>query len=217
MSIAPDRHLAETIDYPDSDGQPMSDNTLQWQWMVTIKDNLEELFADREDVFVAGDLLWYPREGSSTTRSAPDVMVAFGRPKGYRDSYIQWREGGIAPQVVFEILSPGNRVPEMLSKLRFCEEHGVEEYYVYDPATFDLVVMQRQGDRLIGVDRVTGWVSPRLGIRFSFGPDGLTLLHPDGRPFRTFVALAQETKQLRQRADRMAARLRALGIDPEEA
>ena len=37
------------------------------------------------------------------------AMVVFGRPKGYRGSYRQWEEGGIAPQVVFEILSPGNR------------------------------------------------------------------------------------------------------------
>jgi hypothetical protein len=33
--------------YPDSDGQPMAENTEQWEWMVLIKDGLEWLFADR--------------------------------------------------------------------------------------------------------------------------------------------------------------------------
>ena len=95
--------------YPDSDGQPMADNTLQFRWIVTIKEGLAHLFMDRPDVFVAGDLLWYPVEGDPKTRIAPDAMVAFGRPKGDRGSYKQWEEGGIAPQVVFEVLSPGNR------------------------------------------------------------------------------------------------------------
>ncbi|MGI0493862.1 hypothetical protein ACN4EG_18930 [Alkalinema pantanalense CENA528] len=53
------------IHYPDSDGQPMADNTLQFQWIVTIKENLELLFANDANVFVAGDLLWYPVEGNN--------------------------------------------------------------------------------------------------------------------------------------------------------
>lgn len=34
------------IVYPDSDGQPMADNTLQFEWIVTIKENLERVFTD---------------------------------------------------------------------------------------------------------------------------------------------------------------------------
>ncbi|TRV23640.1 MAG: Uma2 family endonuclease, partial [Microcystis wesenbergii Mw_MB_S_20031200_S109D] len=96
------------IVYPDSDGNPMADNTRQFRWITTIKANLDWLFANNADVFVAGDLLWYPVEGDNKTRQAPDVMVAFGRPKGERGSYQQWKEENIPPQVVFEILSPGN-------------------------------------------------------------------------------------------------------------
>ncbi|MBC7921142.1 MAG: hypothetical protein H7Z75_08610, partial [Ferruginibacter sp.] len=54
--------LAEIV-YPDSDGKPMADNTRQFDEMVRIKNGLDALFADRADVFVAGDLLWYPVEG----------------------------------------------------------------------------------------------------------------------------------------------------------
>ena len=42
------------IDYPDSDGQPMADNTEQFQWIVLLKENLECLFAKNVDVFVGG-------------------------------------------------------------------------------------------------------------------------------------------------------------------
>ena len=121
------------IDYPDCDGRPMADNTLQYEWIVTIKGNLDALFRDRDDVFVAGDLLWYPIEGDNVTRTAPDALAAFGRPKGYRGSYMQWKEGGVAPQVVWEVLSPGNRRGELKRKFEFYQRFGVEEYYQYDP------------------------------------------------------------------------------------
>ncbi len=65
----------------------MSDNTQQFRWIVTIKENLELIYAQNPHVFVAGDLLWYPVEGNNTIRQAPDVMVAIGRPKGDRGSY----------------------------------------------------------------------------------------------------------------------------------
>ncbi len=68
--------------YPDSDGQPMADNTKQFEWIVLIKKNLDLLFDANPNVFVAGDLLWYPVQGDNTIRQAPDVMVVLGRPKG---------------------------------------------------------------------------------------------------------------------------------------
>src|SRR4051812_27387732 len=107
--MTPATATTEVIVYPDSDGQPMADNTLQFQWIVTIQGGLDALFAADPNVFVAGDLLWYPVEGQPKIRAAPDAMVVFGRPKGYRGSYKQWEEGGVAPQVVFEVLSPNVR------------------------------------------------------------------------------------------------------------
>ncbi|MCY7336175.1 MAG: Uma2 family endonuclease, partial [Chamaesiphon sp.] len=124
--------------YPDCDGNPMSDNTKQFRWIVTIKENLELLFAEDPQVFIAGDMLWYPVEGDNKIRQAPDAMVVFGRPKGDRGSYRQWVEDDIPPQVVFEILSPGNRMAEMSRKLNFYDRYGVSEYYIYDPDRIDL-------------------------------------------------------------------------------
>lgn len=111
--------------FPDSDGKPMSDNTLQFEWIALIKQGMELAFRDRPDVFVAGDLLWYPDKTTDKIRQAPDVMVVVGRPKGYRGSYKQFNEEGVAPQVVFEIMFPGNRPGEMIRKYEFYEEYGV--------------------------------------------------------------------------------------------
>ncbi|MEL6903517.1 MAG: Uma2 family endonuclease [Cyanobacteria bacterium J06606_4] len=214
---------SEAVIYPDSDGQPMADNTLQFQWIVTIKENLELMYSESPDVFVAGDLLWYPVEGNNKIRQAPDALVAFGRPKGYRGSYQQWKEDNIAPQVVFEILSPGNRRTEMAKKLLFYERYGVEEYYEYDPYNVELVGWQRQGDGLEPIETLSGWSSPLLGIRFELTPETLVVYGSDGSRFLTFVELGQRLDETNQRlaasqarADRLAAKLKALGVDPDD-
>jgi Uma2 family endonuclease len=180
--------------YPDSDGQPMSDNTLQFSWIVKIKENLEILFAENPDVFVAGDLLWYPVEGSNTIRRAPDAMVAFGRPKGYRGSYMQWVEGDIAPQVVFEVLSPGNRLAEISAKFEFYNKYGVEEYYLYNPDKVDFTGWLRQDNVLQGIDNIAGWVSPRLGVRFELGEE-LEIYTPENELFLSVLEIDQQKKQ----------------------
>ena len=182
----------------------MADNTKQFQWIVTIKENLEILFASQSNVFVAGDLLWYPVSGE-TIRQAPDVLVVFGRKKGDRGSYKQWEEENIPVQVVFEILSPGNTLKEMAKKLRFYERYGVEEYYIYDPDKNDLngwLRTQESGqNRLEVIEEINTWVSPRLGIRFHLTPQTLEIYRPDGEKFLTSVELAQQREQERQRAD----------------
>ena len=144
-----------TIIYPESDGKLMADNTKQFRWITVIHGNLSWLFANNEMVFVAGDLLWYPVEGSPKITQAPDIMIAFGAPKGDRGSYKQWEENNIAPQVVFEILSPSNTKKEMLKKLLFYNNYGVEEYYIYDPDKNELSVFLPL-EKKLGNNRLNG-------------------------------------------------------------
>ena len=232
----------EMVVYPDSDGKPMADNTEQFRWIVTIKEGLEWLFAEDPDVFVAGDLLWYPVEGKGICQ-APDALVAFGRPKGRRGSYRQWSEAGIPPQVVFEVLSPSNTGAEMTRKFEFYQRYGVEEYYLYDPEGGTLDGFVREDAALVGVESMRGWVSPRLGVRFDLDEGGeLRLWRPDGMAFESYVEVAarareereraeqaeqraeqerqraeqerERAEQERERAEQLAERLRALGIDP---
>ncbi len=216
--------------YPDSDGQPMADNTKQFEWIVLIKKNLDLLFDANPAVFVAGDLLWYPVQGNNTLRQALDVMVVLGRPKGDRGSYRQWEESNLPPTVVFEILSPGNRLSNFAKKLQFYNRYGVEEYYIYDPDDGELIGWLRTETALDIIDEMAGWVSPRLGIRFEPTPEGLEIFRPDGQKFLSYTELAQQLEQAAQqleqaearaaqaeaRAARLAEQLRALGIDPEQ-
>ncbi|WP_088239625.1 Uma2 family endonuclease [Calothrix rhizosoleniae] len=197
---------------PDSDGKPMADNTEQFRWIVLIKENLEILFADEPQVFVAGDLLWYPVKSRLISPVAPDIMVVFGRPKGRRGSYKQYQEDNIPPQVVYEILSPSNNVDEMERKLEFYQTYGVEEYYQYDPDRYELKGWQRQGEQLLPIAHIDGWTSPRLGIRFVMGNHELEIYHPDGRQFLSSVELEQRAEQERQRAEQAEQQLQDMQV-----
>jgi len=203
---------AGKIVYPESDGRPMADNTEQYEWIVLIRENLETMFANSPDVFVAADLLWYPVEGDIRIRAAPDVMVAFGRPKGRRGSYIQCREENIPPRVVSEILSPSNTKREMMGKLAFYDRYGVGEYYLYDPGKAALSGWIRTGKKLRPVRDIRGWRSPELGITFRLGKTGLSIYDPSGQKFTTHLAERQRAEKESRRTDMLAAKLKSLGI-----
>ena len=175
--------------------------------------------------------MWYPVEGNNKIRAAPDALVAFGRPKGDRGSYRTWEEDHIAPQVVFEIMSPGNTPKEMFAKFEFYERYGVEEYYLYDPDRIRLQGWLRSDGRLRQIERMSGWVSPRLGIRFELEDEDLAIFGPDGEKFLSTIELdrkyqtqleaerqradaeRQRAEAERQRAEQLAAKLRELGVE----
>jgi len=199
------------VEYPDSDGRPLADNTLQYQWITTLKGHIDASLPD----FVAGELLWYPVEGKPDIRRAPDVLVAFGRPKGHRGSYQQWREAGVAPQVVIEVLSPKNTKREMRDKLSFYELYGVLEYLVIDPDRGRLSVALRSNTSAeLALHPIDGrFESARLGLRFEVSEHGdateLRVYGPDGEELPTFEELHADRARQRERAERLARRAAA--------
>ncbi|MEZ5326041.1 MAG: Uma2 family endonuclease [Verrucomicrobiales bacterium] len=227
------------VHYPDSDGNRMADNTRQFRYIATLKGGFDNYYRQRDDVFVAGDLLWYPIEGDNKTRYAPDVMIAFGRPPGDRGSYKQWEENNQPPNVVFEVMSPGNTAGEMANKLHVYDRLGVDEYYVYDPDRGELSgwIRNEAGGGLEEIADMQGWQSPLTQVTFRLDGDHLEVMRPDGEVFLTPVEMGfaldaerQRADEERQRADverqraeaselraaSLAERLRKLGIDPDE-
>jgi hypothetical protein len=119
----------------------------------------------------------------------------------------------------------------MIQKFKFYERHGVEEYYLYDPQNVELTGWRLVDEQLEAIAQMDGWVSPRLGVRFGLSEEsGLQMFGPSGEPFVSFVELAQlreqaETRaqqaeglleQERSRSQALEARLREMGIDPNQ-
>ena len=97
-----------------------------------------------------------------------------------------------------------------------------------DGHRIDLAGWVRHEDRLESIEDTHNWISPRLGIRFNMQEDTLVIYRPDDRPFLSFIEIdqlrqqaqqetqqaQQETQQVQQQAEKLAAKLRELGIDP---
>ena len=189
------------IVYPESDGKPVAESTKQLRWITLLYDNLRAQFADRPDVFVAGDNFWYPVEGEPAQVLAPDVYVVFGRPKGDRGSYKQWLEDDVPLTVAFEVRSPGNTDDEMAKKFYFYDDHGVEVYYVYDPETNRLEVFVRGLATFRQVHDIASYASRRMGIRFEMTKPEMTVYGRDGERFIDFTESKAETRVERAQKD----------------
>jgi len=183
MNGNPARTPLGPVVYPDSDGKPLADNSLQLEWIVYLYTNLRAQFVNSPNVFVGSDLLWYPIKGQDNTKNAPDALVVFDRPQGYRGSYKQWEENDVPITVAFEVLSPSNTKPEMANKRAFYEDHGVEEYYVINPETNRVEIYVRRRTVFRRERKVEAFVSPRLGIRFKGMETALVVLKPNGEEF----------------------------------
>ncbi len=59
------------IIYPESDGKPMADNTIQFRLITKFQGGLDALFGNDPNVFVAGDLFWYPVEKNQKLNKLP--------------------------------------------------------------------------------------------------------------------------------------------------
>ena len=111
--------------------------------------------------------------------------------------------------MVFEIISPGNTLTEMSKKQLFYDRYGVEEYYLYDPDKNDASGGIRGENQLEILETLDNWVSPRLGIRFQLGEPEMLLFYPDGQAFTSY-------NEEKQRAERLANKLRELGLNPDQ-
>ena len=217
---------AGRIIYPIDNGEPLANDTEHLKWITFVKNGLDDWFGERQDVFVAADLLWYPVEHRPDISKAPDVMVVLNHPAGDRSSYLQWEESDRPPNIVFEFISKGNSADEMLEKHDFYSGFGCDEYFLYDYRRGKFRAFLRDGERGLlqqAADSEGSWSSPLLGMRFGLDEQGrLWVRRPDGKLMETqrqisarAEAEAQRAEAATQRVDQLAAKLRELGIDPD--
>ena len=197
------------VDYPSYDGLPMADNTDQAEAIVFAFQTLLPHFSWHDDVFVATNLLLYYREGDNKTRITPDVMVAVGRPPGYRGSYKIWEEGHHPPDWVLEVASENTVEVDVNEKPDTYAEIGVREYWQYDPSG-GLLDPRLQGRRLTGLGYEELPRVPVAGAEIAIYSEALSMrLEFDGKQLRFWDSVGeeyllnpQELEQARREAER---------------
>ena len=143
MSIA---SISESIDYPESDGEPMGETDLHRDWMFRILEILRHRYRGQR-VYIASDLLVYYEEGIPAKFIVPDDFIVLDCDPSRRRIFKTWLEKRV-PDVVFEVTSHSSRRIDTVKKPVIYEQMGVKEYYVYDP-TCDYLEPALQGFRLI--------------------------------------------------------------------
>jgi len=140
--------LRRDVEYPYSDGQPMAESDIHRKEMLDLIAALDRRYRDTPDVYVAGNMFLYFRQGDPRSVVAPDVFLVRGIPKGERKSFKLWEEGRV-PSLVIEVTSESTRKEDLDKKKTCYERLGVEEYVLHDPEG-DYLSPRLQGYRLAG-------------------------------------------------------------------
>ena len=215
--------------YPSSDGEPLAETSVHIDAIINAVIILRNYLEGQQAIVLADQFLYYV-QGFPKFRVAPDVMVVFNVQPGARDNYKVWEEAQV-PSVIFEMTSAGTKDRDEVVKKDLYEGLNVPEYWQFDPKG-EWIPEKLRGYRLqdgVYVPITDGRSEP-LGLRLEVDElliafyqenTGEKLLASDElvQALRQETIARQETEALleqeQQRADRLAARLRELGEDPD--
>jgi Uma2 family endonuclease len=235
VQFEPRLTLPTTADLPCSDDTPV-DNEDQNFLPNLLLFILESIWANRNDWFFGIDMGVYHTTGvSHLVPVIPDGFLSLGverRKAGKsRLSYAVWEEKEIVPKFVLEVVSktPGD---EYDSKLKIYAKLGVLYYVIYNPQYW-----QRDQQQPFEVYKLVDseyqlqigepfWMPEvQLGIgrsQYTSGTIQREVLYwydETGTRYLTAQEVAQSERQQRQLAqekqERLAAKLRELGVDPD--
>ncbi|BAZ29836.1 hypothetical protein NIES4074_22830 [Cylindrospermum sp. NIES-4074] len=214
------------IEYPDEDGKPTAEGDIQRKCLVYATTVLEIYFHTRPDVYVAGNLFIYYEKGKPESVVAPDVFVVFGVEKRDRRSFKTWEEQDKNPDFVLEITSKSTRSQDQGAKKGIYAFLGVREYFQYDP-TGDYLTPQLQGLHLVEgnyfpvatntlQDGTLSLPSEVLGLELRLEGGKLRFYNPaTGQILLTHEEEVAARQAAEDKAQKLAAKLRELNIDPE--
>ncbi len=119
---------------PSDDGIPMETQRHVLQ-LDLLMDPLLLLWADRQDVFVGGNMFMYfsLEQVRRQNFRGPDFFVVLGVPRRERKSWVVWQEGK-GPDVVIELLSESTAARDKGEKKQIYQDQlRVPEYFWFDP------------------------------------------------------------------------------------
>jgi Uma2 family endonuclease len=200
-----------------SSDEPPLETDLHFQQIVLLLECLQWLWRDRADFYASANSTIYFSEKQLRSRDfrGPDFFVVLGVERRLRKSWVVWAEDGKTPNVIVEVLSESTAaVDRGLKKQLYQDVLKVYDYFWFDPdnlefAGFTLVNGQYQPLQPNTQGQL--W-SQQLQLLLGLHESKLRYFTPDGElvPSPTEAALSSQ-----QRADRLAAKLRELNIDPD--
>jgi Uma2 family endonuclease len=205
--------------------EPPLETDLHLQQIIALLESLGWWWRDRHDYYASGNLTLYYSTKQLKTRDfrGPDFFVVLGVEQRPRRSWMVWEEDGKTPNVIIEILSESTaKVDRGEKKQLYQDVLKVYDYFWFDPETqefegFTLVNGQYQS--LPQNSQNLRW-SEQLQLFLGVYEGRLRFFTPEGDLVSTPAEAARKEQQrantAERRAERLAAKLRELNIDPDD-
>jgi Uma2 family endonuclease len=201
-----------------SSNEPALESSLHLQQLLLLLKCLDWLWRDRTDYFAAGNLTVYysPRQKKSEDFRGPDFFVVLDTEKRSRKSWTVWEEEGKYPHVIIEWLSDSTAATDRgFKKQLYQDTFRTHDYFWFDPVSlefqgFHLVDGQYEALQPNAAGQL--W-SQQLGLYLGIYEQQLRFFKADGA---LVLTPEEEAIASQQRSDRLAAKLRELGVDPED-
>jgi Uma2 family endonuclease len=218
--------------------EPEMESSLHAEQLLILVTCLQWLWHEQRDFFIGHNLTIYSSRQQLKNQDfrGPDFFLVKQTEQRPRRSWVVWEEDGKYPDLIIELLSDSTAsVDKGLKKELYQSRFRTPEYFWFSPDTLEL-----EGFRLVGHQyqaialESNGclWseeLNLYLGIHEQqlryFSPEGSLVLTPAEANIQERQRAEQEhqraeqerqrTEQERQRADRLAAQLKGLGVNPE--
>ncbi|NJL91961.1 MAG: Uma2 family endonuclease [Coleofasciculaceae cyanobacterium SM2_1_6] len=211
----------DLINLPSGDiysNEPPVESSIHLNQIFLLLSCLELFWHDRHDYFAAGNLTIYyqPAQNQNIEFRGPDFFVVLGTEKKDRKSWVVYREGGRYPHVIVEILSDSTAgVDRTIKKEIYQDIFRTPDYFWFHPETLEFQgfhLVEGKYVELIPNDRGHLW-SQQLGLYLGIHDRQLRYFAETGE----LVPTPNEARiREHDRAERLAAKLRELNIDPEQ-
>ncbi|WP_377473455.1 MAG: Uma2 family endonuclease [Microcoleus anatoxicus] len=233
------------IDLITDDGEPMESNNHRVSMNLLIQ-SLKYYWRDRQDFFVGGNMFVYYsiNQVKNQDFKGPDFFVVLDVDgTTNRDAWIAWEEDSRLPDVVIELMSPSTAEVDLTTKKDIYERKlKTQDYFVYNPKNpsslrgWELInrryqsLSPNQQGRLY-CESLGLWLgiwegqienSQGAWLRFFDADGNLVLMGDEAETQRAELERQQKEQAIqqleieKQQKEKLAAKLRELGIDPDE-
>jgi Uma2 family endonuclease len=225
--------------------EPPLESSLHLQQLILLLNCINWFWKDRNDYFAAGNLTIYysPNQKKSEDVRGPDFFVVLGTEKRERRSWTIWEENGQYPHLIIEILSDSTAAVDLgLKKTIYQNVFRTHDYFWFDPQSLEFQGFHLvDGTYQTLEPNAAGHLwSQQLGLflgiqakklRF-FTPEGVLVPTPEESAeaesqraeaesqraeaeSQRAEAESQRAEAVQQQNERLIAKLRELGVEPD--
>jgi Uma2 family endonuclease len=226
--------------------EPPLESDLHLQQIILLLTSLDWLWQERQDYYASGNLTIYynPEQLKKRDFCGPDFFVVLDTEKRPRKSWVVWGEGGKFPNVIIEILSDSTAPLDRTKKKQLYQDtFRTPNYFWFDPNTLEFQGFSLEENQYEPIrPNAQGWLwSEELDLYLGVWEEKLRYFTEAGElvPMPTEAALSERSKKeqalrekeaalrekeaaLREKEaalrekEFLAAKLRALGVNPDD-